>query len=118
MFCFRQSNNLKDKVHETALKLIYEDNFNFENLLVKHHDFSIHQRNLQVLMTEIYQKVNGIAPSIMTSLFKFRLNQHNLRNFQELDRKKILLIMVSKQLHTGHLFFGQNYHQNINLQVH
>ena len=88
MFCFRQSNNLKNKVHETALKLIYEDNFNFESLLVKHHDFSIHQRNLQVLMPEIYQKVNGIAPPIMASLFKFRLNQHNLRNFQELDRKK------------------------------
>ena len=35
-------------------------------------------------MTEIYKIVNGIAPPIMNSLFTFRLNQDNLRNFQEL----------------------------------
>ena len=78
MFCFR----------ERALKLIYQENSNFEALLEKQHDFSIHQRNLQVLMTEIYKIVNGIAPPIINSLFTFRLNQHNLRNFQELLTEK------------------------------
>ena len=88
MFCFRQSNNLINKVHERALKLIYQDNCNFEFLLEKQHDFSIHQRNLQVLMTKIYKKVNRIAPAMMNSLFTFRLNQHNLRNFRELSTGK------------------------------
>ena len=88
MFCFRQSNNLINKVHERALKLIYQDNCNFEVLLEKQHDFLIHQRNLQVLMTEFYKIVNGIAPPITNSLFTFRLNQHNLRNFQELSTEK------------------------------
>ena len=37
-------------------------------------------------MTEIYKVVNGITP--MNSLFAFRLNQYNLRNFQELSTKK------------------------------
>ena len=55
MFCFKHSNNLINKVHERALKLIYQDNCNFEVLLEKQHDFSIHQWNLQVLMTEIYK---------------------------------------------------------------
>ena len=89
MFCFRESNNLINKIHERALKLIYQDNSNFEVLLEKQHDFSIHQRDLQFLMTEIYKIVNGIAPPITNSLFTFRLNQHNLRNFRRtLDRKK------------------------------
>ena len=88
MFCFRQSNNLINKVHERALKLIYQDNCNFEVLLEKQHDFSIHQRNLQDLMTEIYKITNGIAPPIMNSLFTFCLNQRNLRNFQELSTEK------------------------------
>ena len=88
IFCFRQSNNLINKVHERALKLIYQDNCNFQVLPEKQHDFSIHQRNLQVLMTEIYKIVNDIAPLIMNSLFTFRLNQHNLRNFQELLTEK------------------------------
>ena len=88
MFCFRQSNSLINKVHERALKLIYQHNSNFEVLLEKQHDFSIYQRNLQVLMTEIYKIVNGIAPPIMNSLLTFHLNQHNFRNFQELSTKK------------------------------
>ena len=57
-------------------------------MLEKQHDFSIHQRNLQVLMTEIYKIVNGITLPIMNSLFTFHLNQHNLRNFQELSTEK------------------------------
>ena len=88
MFCFRQSNNLINKVHGRALKLIYQDDCNFQVLLEKQHDFSIHQRNLQFLMTEIYKIVNGIAPAIINSLFTFRLNKHNLRNFQELLTEK------------------------------
>ena len=41
-------------------------------------------------MTEIYKIANGIAPFIMSSLFTFRLNQHNLRNFQELLTERTL----------------------------
>ena len=88
MFYFRQSNNLINKVYERALNFIYQDNCNFEVSLEKQHDFSIHQRNLQVLITEIYKIVNGIGPPIMNSPFTFRLNQHNLRNFQELLTEK------------------------------
>ena len=88
MFCFRQSNNLTNKVYERALKLIYQDNCNFQVLLQKQHDFSIHQRNLQVLVTEIYKIVNGIAPPTMNSLFTFRLNQHTQKFSGTLDRKK------------------------------
>ena len=86
MFCFIQSNNLINKVYERALKLIYQDNSSFEVLLEKQHDFSIHPRNLQVLMTEIYKIVDGITPPIMNSLFT--LISDNLRNFQELSTEK------------------------------
>ena len=40
-------------------------------------------------MTEIYKIINGVTPPIVNSLFKFHLNQHNLRNFQELLTEKI-----------------------------
>ena len=33
-----------------------------------HNELTIHQRILQVLMTEIYKIVNGVAPRIMNSL--------------------------------------------------
>ena len=49
-----------------------------------HNELTIHQRILQVLMTEIYKIVNGVAPRIMNSLFEFRSNEYNIRNFQVL----------------------------------
>ena len=32
-------------------------------------------------MTKVYKTVNGRAPPIMNSLFQFRCNTHNIRNF-------------------------------------
>ena len=84
-----------NKVYETTLRRIYQDNSNFRVLLEKQKEFLIHQINLQVLMTGIYETLNDIAPPIMKSLFQFYINQYNLRNFQELSRKKeARLIMV------------------------
>ena len=119
MFCFRQSNNLINKVHERALKLIHQDNCNCQTLLEKQHDFLIHQRNLQVLMTEIYKIVNGIAPPIMNSLFTFRLNQHNLRNFQELLTEKRNTVNYGLETVTYRApVFWSKLPSEYNLQVH
>ena len=102
-----------------ALKLIYQDNNNFEVLLEKEHDFSIHQRNLQVLMTEIYKIINGITPPIMNSLFTLSLNQHNLRNFQEVSTEKRNTVNYGLEAVTYRAStLWQNYLQNIKLQVH
>ena len=43
------------------------------------------KKNLEVLMTEIYKIVNGVARSIMNSLFEFRSSEWNIRNFQVLS---------------------------------
>ena len=70
MFCVRQSKKKKiDKVHERTSRLIYQDNSNFEILLEKQLELLIHQRNLQVLMSEIYKMLNDVSPPITKSLF-------------------------------------------------
>ena len=85
MFCSRQSNNLINKVHETSLRLTYRDETkDFQQILTEQNEITIHQRDLQVLMTEVYKIVNSIAPPIMNSLFQFRFNTNNIRNFQEI----------------------------------
>ena len=86
MFCSRKSNNLINKVLKRALRLItndYQSSFNF--LLNKFNEFSVHQRNLQTLMIELYKIIHQIAPPIMNSLFVFRENTHNIRNYQILS---------------------------------
>ena len=86
MFCPRRSSNLINKVQERALRITYNDQLtDFKSLLSNHNEITIHQRNLQVLMTEIYKIINHIAPSIMPSLFEIRENTHNTRYFQVLS---------------------------------
>ena len=84
MFCSRQSNNLINKVHERGLRLTYRDETkDFQQILREQNEITIHQRNLQVLMTEVHKIVNSIAPRIMNSLFQFHCNTNSIRNFQE-----------------------------------
>ena len=45
---------------------------------------TIHQKNLQAFMTEVYEIANGVAPPVMNSLFNFHANIYNIRNFQEI----------------------------------
>ena len=86
MYCSRQSNNLINRVHERGLRLTYrnETNKEFQQILREKNEPTIHQKNWQVLMTEVYKTVNGIARPIMNSLFNFPENIHNIRNFQEI----------------------------------
>ena len=85
VFCSRKSNNLVNKVQDRALRLTYKDNENnFQTLLNENNETSVHQRNLQFLMTEMYKIKNNYAPPIMHHLFQFRENTFNLRNFREL----------------------------------
>ena len=83
MFSSRTSNNLINKAHDRSLRLITNDeNSSFETLLQNINDITVHQRNLQILMTEVYKIIKGEAPAIMKNLFIFRENIHNIRNFQ------------------------------------
>ena len=56
----------------TALKLLFK--------IIKISQ-SIHQRNLQILMAEVYKIIKGEAPAIMTNLSIFWENILNIRNF-------------------------------------
>ena len=47
----------------------------------------LHQRNLQVLMTEIRKIINHIALPVMSSLFEINENTYNTRHFQVLSNE-------------------------------
>ena len=54
MFSPRKSNNLINKVRERSLRIGSSDNRNsFKSALTKCKETSIHQRNLQLLMTKL-----------------------------------------------------------------
>ena len=81
MFHSRTMNNRINNLHERALRLVYNDSISsFQELLEKDKTVTIHHRNLQKLVTEIYKVKNGLSPFMMNNIFKEIPNNHHLRN--------------------------------------
>ena len=80
----RKINNRINRIHERALRVVYnDDNATFEQLLEKDNAVKIHDRNLQVLATEMFKVKLGIAPVIMNDVFRIRKNDYNTRKADE-----------------------------------
>ena len=67
----RDLNNKINRVHERSLRSVYKTS-TFQELLDKDNSVSVHHKNIQVLATEIYKTVNGLAPTIMNSVFEIK----------------------------------------------
>ena len=89
-------NSTTNPVHELALSIVYKDKFSsFENLLEKDKAVKYPGRNLQVLVAEIIKLKNGIAPKIISGIFKLSSPTYNLGNKRD---------FVSNHMKT--LYFG------------
>ena len=81
MFHSRKLNNRLNKIQERALRLVYKDNkLTFHDPLKLDNSVTIHQRNLQILATEIFKVKNSLAPEIMTEVFEIKEPPYNLRS--------------------------------------
>ena len=64
MFHSRKLNNRVNNIHERALSVAYRDyESTFQQLLKQNKSVLIHQRNLQMLATEIFETKNGLNPA-------------------------------------------------------
>ena len=90
MFHSRTLNNQINKIHEKALRLVFKNETfsSFDDLLKRDKSVSIHQKNLQILATEIYKTKNDLGPKIMKDTFHFIQKPYNLRNDPELQRRR------------------------------
>ena len=81
----RANNNKINRLHERCLRIVFSDKqSSFETLLEKDSSVSIHNRNLQILATEMYKIKNNLSPPIIADLFEQRNEQHyNLRNWAQ-----------------------------------
>ena len=71
-----------NRLHEKCLRTISNDKrYSYEELVSKDDSTSMHHKNLQKFIIEIYKAVNGLCPEIMNEVFPFQTqNHHNLRN--------------------------------------
>ena len=81
MFHSRKINNRVNSLHQRALRVVYRDyNATFSELLSKDKSVTIHQRNLQLLATEIFKTKNELNPKFMAEILAFTKVDYDLRN--------------------------------------
>ena len=62
-----------------CLRIIHKESTSyFEGLLIKRNSVSVHQRNLQLVLIEIYKTINNLNPSFMAEVFVTNV-PYNLR---------------------------------------
>ena len=81
MFQNRALNNIIIKIRVRALRLIYQNrNLFFSELLELDNAVTIHKRNLQILVTEIFKVKKNLSPGIMKQVFHFQEPYYNIRS--------------------------------------
>ena len=81
MFCSRTSNNRINRIYERCLRLIHNNYIDcYQDLLSIANDVTIHVRNLQTLMIEVFKYLKGLSPPIMNDIFSIRSETYQLRN--------------------------------------
>ena len=89
MFHDRNMNNKINRIHVRPLRIAYKDNVSsFENLLLMDNPVTVHQKNLQLLMIEIYKTRHYINPSFMKQIFEEKVLPYNLRCSDKLQLPK------------------------------
>ena len=60
-----------NNVHYRMLKILYNDTeSSFEQLLAKDNTFTVHETNIQKLMTEMYKAKSQMGPSLLQEIFR------------------------------------------------
>ena len=73
MFHSRTLNNRINKIQERALRIVFKDkNASFDELLKRDGAVTIHERNIQILATEMFKAYNGISPRILKDVFPLK----------------------------------------------
>ena len=85
MFC-RKGLYLKiQKIHHKTLKVIYQSNKTYEELLELSETVSIHQRHFRFLVSEVYKSTSYLNPKFMCSFFAHKEIPYNLSKGQLLS---------------------------------
>ena len=113
MFCGKQSDHTIRKVQTRALRVLH-GNFNRslnELLTGSTGSTTIHIKNLQSLMTEIYKSIHHINPEFMWDLFCHKSIPYNLRisNLHVLPKIKSSKNGLNSSIFRGRILWNTDY---------
>ena len=80
MFCGKTINDKVNSVHKRALRVLLNDyNSSFEELLHRNEEVTIHEKNLQKLILEVYRCMTSGNPSFLWEFFNRKVLPYTLR---------------------------------------
>ena len=80
MFHSRKLNNKINAIHQKVLSLAYCDKHStFQQFLEKDNSVSLHHRNLQVLVTEMFKVNMNLSPDLRNDIFIKTTNPYTLQ---------------------------------------
>ena len=87
MFCSRNANKQINRLHERALRIVYQDYILkiFEKLLEKDNYFSTNHQNIQTLAIKMYKVCHGLSKNSFYEIFENSRSCYNLRSQYDLD---------------------------------
>ena len=89
MFHNRTLNNRINRFHGRAIRIVYRDKTsNFTELLQKD-NVAVHQRNLQVLVSEVYKVKMVLTPQLVKELFPLSTHAYNMRSTYEFKLENV-----------------------------
>ena len=109
MFCGKRSNKELNMVHKRALRLLLNDyDASFEELLERSKETSIHVKNLQYLLIEVYKSLNCQNPMFMWDMFKRRETTYDLRvkDLLQLPKTKTTSYGINSILFRGSILWN------------
>ena len=94
MFHSRKLNSRVNKLHERALRIVYQDyTSSFTELLEKDNSTTIHNRNIQLLATELFKVKNGLSQPFMNEIFvENPEHYYDLRKKTEFKRNNVKMM--------------------------
>ena len=80
MFSSKAANNEINRTHKRALRVLHKEyDASFELCLQREADATIHIKNLQKLILEVFKTLNSLNPSYLWDLFNTKQIEYNLR---------------------------------------
>ena len=104
MLCRKAMNDKVNSVHKRALRVLLNDyTSSFEELLHRNEEVTIHDKNLQKLILQVYRCMTFANPSFLCEFFNKQVLPYSLRinNLLQLPNTG------TKSMETSHFHFGE-----------
>ena len=89
IFCGRKNSNKLEKLHERALRIVFDDfSTSYEILCERANTLPLSFYRLRFLGIEMYKCVNGFNPAYLNDLFTAQSNDYHLRDSSRLIQPK------------------------------